>query len=769
MGRDEADVAVKQMQAMPEMVREFNESKRGQNHSDNLSKYRNTHGIQGLKHQFDQKREHVQGMFQQAGARILQEGTESLESWFNGVMGAYVDLSTEGIDKIAANLERGGGASAKAQYRRFFGGAKGAAGGTGALAQQFQKGAKNQMMQFSAMGGTGDKDILAFGEGNSEFVKLASLAGQGQSSDGAMGTFREQLAKRAAVDPKAAAVLEKFDKATPGQKAGMMQGMQDKAGVAKEGNILSNLSRPDSASYGGNGGSAADYEKELGRTLMGKGNSDFAKFSDAGMGSKLAGGTIGFLAMMGGATFGGLNDDEAMAAGDRATQRATAAIQDKYEGLTGGSDRSRAMARVFTGKTQGMVSDMFAGGADAVSARSDAMDHISKLRGNKKFGELSDGDKGSIEGLAGASMASKYGDAIDEYSKNGKSDSAKDILDEYKKMTGNGDISEGDLMKNLSAMKSGGAGALAKQSMENFKHDFKRLTDNQASDKDAAVRMGMATYDKDGKLQLSTKASGDRKGMSKEALAADDLGLGLLNYDLAKPSDEAIEKHMQSMGKTREDYDKMSDDEKNSHGMLAAHAEYYGKTQEQYDKIGSLSMAEKKKLAKSRAGSKTGDIAAYEIQLEDRFTSASKGKGGELGAVSKMLGMNLSDEQMAGLKGGSTQEQVAKLLGAGGFSDKNLEADLTKALGAGSKGGKAQGISAAIGNMSDESKRKLQDSKASQDDPNFRVMNELKAEAGKQTSLLKLIAQQKPASPEDIAALVGGGAEGKGNKPGQTP
>ena len=123
MGRDEMDVAMRMAQRMPEILSQMRSSGEDQAFMDRLGQYRKTQGIEGIKNRFTQARERVQGTLQKIGQDIFNEGSEQIERVMNKIAGTY----EERFSAEAANAYRQagfGGASGSAAFEKYVGAAQ---------------------------------------------------------------------------------------------------------------------------------------------------------------------------------------------------------------------------------------------------------------------------------------------------------------------------------------------------------------------------------------------------------------------------------------------------------------------------------------------------------------------------------------------------------------------------------------------------------------------------------------------------------------------
>lgn len=756
MGRDEADVAIKQLQAMPETLRALQETERNTGYADSLQRYKSTTGLSGLKKQFEQTREHVQSMFQNAGSKILQGAQEQVEGWFNKVMGLYVDTASEGIEQAVGGM-RLGGSGAGRQYERLMGGAGKAAlsGAPGLGGRDMSRALQNQGYQIAAALGSGDRAVLDYGKGNAEFIKSASLAAAGgASSYDSLRTFRYEIAQRAKGDASSRALLEKFDKAdTQGQYA-MMQTLQQRAGVGESGQILSMLrGQQGGLTPGGLYHSEGEFYSAIGRRLSGQMDTEEARYAKTGWLARAAGSLFG-------ADEGGLTADGSRPA---ATKRDVANwLSRKWGSVTGEEDQFRAVGQSFK-ESLGLISDMNSPDKDVSgSARLNALDEMQRTRGSKGWGDLSEGDRGKLRALGGSLVASKYGELLDRAAK-GEKVNLGGVFSEYSKLTGDAG-SEDEKRRLLIAMRREGAGAAGEQQLANALKAINLQQSGIMADRESLARRGIARVGENGQIELLARGRSGREGMSSGQLAADDLGLSLAAFDVSKPSDGALDEQIARAGlPSREAFDALPEDKKRTLRMLAGSKEYTDKTGELYQSVGAMSLKEKRDLARRRGGTLQGKAAGYEAQVEQRFASMSKRSGGEAGALARMLG--LDEETAKSLGGLSGDSAVDEIMSQAGLQNAKLGTELKGALGRSSIGGRAAGIDAALANLTAEDKKKLQERSASQQDPSYRALDEIRKNSEKQARSLDILVRSNADASKYLQQMAEGNPEGSGQKP----
>lgn len=118
MGRDEYETSIKMMQNMPQIMSEQANKARDDDYLRNKAEYSKTLGMQGLQMKFQHAREKVNANLQATGAKILEQGSDMVEGWFNKVMGEYVQQTSARAASAYEATVKGD----KAAFSRTFGG-----------------------------------------------------------------------------------------------------------------------------------------------------------------------------------------------------------------------------------------------------------------------------------------------------------------------------------------------------------------------------------------------------------------------------------------------------------------------------------------------------------------------------------------------------------------------------------------------------------------------------------------------------------------------
>lgn len=737
MGRDEADLAIKQVNSLPEQMRLEKDTQRSIGMADKLTRHKNTRGIEGFKRKFDAVKEEINGKFEHIGANILQQGQRNVEEFFNTLMGVYVDVSTEGLEDIARNLELGGTGSS-ARYKRTF--------GSGSLRPPGDtKELEHQKLQIAAAAGSDNSVVKDFGRMNADAVRRATLSSINGSPEEVVKSFQRLVDASGNEEMKAAF------KGNLAQQVGMTQSMMEIAGVPQAGLISSQLAKqvfeytPNSKFR-----SEADFKEDLGRTLIGSKKAGARYGSDAGILAGTLGGVAGIatgLATGIGAALGSLGSDFEAVVGEHKfsdvgkngvdAMMATAGwLESTVGGLHGGNDKYIARANLFTDKgTKDLMADLQEGGETAENARAVLQGKMISMTAGLEKGKTLEGmDAETFAGMSESVIGSKYAKELAAYTPGGSTKGLEAAISEYRESTKAGTgTSDEEILKRMKAMQEGASGALATRQNADYQKDWVRITDNIKTDRAAATAVGY--LDKDG--NISAKALLDREKMSPQAASADALAQQLLTFDPTKEG---------------------------------AHEEYIKLKGQTNQAIGRLSIEEKRNIAATRGGTLEGDMAAYQAQVEDRFTKFSKGEGGELGAAARLLGIEGVDasalKALNSATGAGKKDAINSLLSKGGIKDEKLAKDLAAALSeddlddAGNvvlgkdgkaikstKGSRAAKLDAALANMSEETKKKLQESKATKDDPSYRMLDQIREQAVLHTGLLRNIANHEVAPP----------------------
>lgn len=707
MGRDEAEVAIKQIQALPETMREMRETTRGAGRADALQRQRSTTGIEGLKRKVDHMKHEVNTAFESAGAKVLAGAQEKLEGWFNEMQGVYVSTATEGASELLSHLEHGTGAGGGARdFRRMVG----SAGGAGPSSLQFANKQASDLLMAARQGST-DPSVAKYAGANPDSIKMATLAAMGKQGDAAVSAFASAL------DP---AGQKMFNSANRLDQAGMMQQMQQGGGVASGSQIATLLAKQQrDADMGGGARTEAGYQRNLGNLALGRDRKSVESSENAGHWG--AGGA----AILASVTFGASSALGDLAEGFGFKNGLGLRGMGRNTGLLRGEDDeyTRAAGAMFQDKKYlGVMSDMFEGSdSEQKSARSAVLDEVTSIRQAAKDGKMGTSDRAKVDMLSAASIASRsdVGALLDRYNKGEKVDLSSAIKD-FRTIS-NSTGSDEDIIGRLQGARSGGKAAVEEQHRVNYQKMYDQAREEQNSLRESTQGMGRATMEKDenGRTTGKLKATGQAK--TNAELVAQDVLNRQLNVDMTGPG--GLAKFVESRQTSNED-------------------------------IASLSAADRKSIARSHAGDAAGDTAAVSLAQEARFKGSRKRGGGtDEGAVLDMAGVSLSKNEKASLSKMSADERnafLAKRLDLNEDQKKDFQITLSQ----NNSGKKAADLATIMGSdafKDSKAGKALAERREGQRDPQEKLLEKIQTAADKQNKFLEALVL----SSKDAAAKLG--------------
>ena len=757
MGRDEADVALKEVESIPEQLSAMENTRRDVVTSDALTRHRNKVGITGLKRKFDEIKEGIQGRLQTIGSRMLESATDQIESAFNVHMKVYEDLSTEGLSELGRMVEH-----------RIVGGTS--AGGVGAATRDYLRkvgnmnigtGAGDALSSLGAMQsrvGVADKSMLALGGSTPEIAKSiidVTLEHGGGSIESQISGFKKLFGKGSGV--------EWGDKARNVQ---VIENLQRGANVDPSGYISKKVAKetldynPAKSKY------HTQHERDmaLGELARGYGErSNEDRFKDKGelaqdvgnfayWGTHYAGQLAKPFSFLYATARAGFESDGTEEGGNAAYLKAKSRVTTDAEiediaqtvrfsvadlaSSVEERDTKAPMlgrARLLTGKdTMGTVAGLYGSDEDRAVADSQLNNMQQRMReGVAKDHTMSDLDLATFQGISELRTFAGNRDAFNRYGgEDGNLWMVKDEVAQYKRINPEDKSGDDAIARRIWKFGSIGGGAIEEQQGINRQKEQQRMMGDYVTDRALSLTAGY--IDKDGKL-VRTKKS--REHLTDAQKIVVENAEKLLNFDPAK--------------------------------------EGYGERQDemafQAGNIANLSIPEKLALARSDAGTPLGNEAAYQAQLEQRYTKDSSGVGGSIGAVAKRLGLSGLDDFLKGTSV-KTQESreaaVKKLLGGMGVDTTtaegkqfatNVAGAINPELAGGGKrgaGAQAHALEAALKDAQGDVAKQLQAAQTQRDEASNILLKPLNTMVG----ILESI-RDKPAagSPE--------GAPGTPNKP----
>jgi hypothetical protein len=722
LGRDEADLAIKQLQRLPEMMREMQHARAELAYSDELNKYRKSVGVEGMKRRFDQAREHLQGKLQQAGADILNQGSDMLAQWFNRMMGVYERHTIEGIDQVL-RLARDGHADAARQMDRLFAGSSVMPGGNrlGASYGVLGGGGLSAAMRLSNAHGA--VDAAQATSADIDFMKIHGARFRVAFVDEAAGLkglaradkIMEIVRREGGADARA--LLREYESTTdPNKKLQIAARMEKAAGFSAEAGIgktltAQSLNINDSGQTGlrrflGIGTRAGATQAEVDK-LIGE-----SRIQTESLGSRMASDltTSLWLNMIPGG-FGSLID-----VGRRTVN---------YFGEQADAEAAGAFMRSREGRT--LIGGIMEGSGSDYNA---AMNRLAEL---KTKGELGREDKAQFEMLQTARAARELGLYLD---KTGKSvdqltDSERsDLAAKASKIIGR-EVSFDELLKS-SQMSIAVALDLNRQAAV---REMRERTDVETKAmRTDMVASGMAILGPDGQLTIrSGKLDELERIGGKDARAAYELAVSIAETTFD--------------GDTDRDAARLRD--------LYGGGGQTGKYAELRQKVSIASVAQKRALARALGGADPiGQMyaasAAREERLQNQIKRTKAGAGRVETAMASLLGINVDKDLRRELAEGSVNQAAALIMQQQGIraSDSGAESyqkQLIAALSAareGKMGVAADALSAAESDAFGEVKKKLEKYRDSKMSPAEQSAKYLSKMADNSDEMKKLMQQQ---------------------------
>jgi hypothetical protein len=716
MGRDEADVAIKQINHLPEIMQHQRDTQRGLGYADAMQRQRATTGLAGLQKDVNHWKEGVNSKLQGAGAGLLKAGSDTIEDVYNRAMGIHVESGTEGLAGFSENISYSTDAAAvRRSFRRTMGVGSGRGGRTGA---DISNEAAGRALR-AARNGAG-KEFVDLGKASSDAVMMASIGAVFDPNDpvgvdNALIEFKKNLPD----DLRAKMIGDRH------AQIGKMQSLQQGAGVDSKhqvANVLAGRTKEYSGASGGAFSESGRLEDRantmLGRAaLSDKDRAGKSHFRDLFNDSLAVGNTLG------GAVGHAISSGEwRTSEGRRNSMRYGKEHRDdglNAVGAFGGRIRDN-----ITGKTQydeaiggfldnkdnmSMAAGLYSGEkGERDAARKGMLRKIQGLKGDGKH--ISKADQGQID-IASAMVlgADPEFEKMMEEANSGGAVNPK-FAEKMRSLTGQ-KHTEKELRQFAYAGLKGGDKAVG-EAQEKLKEAFLKRENDKIQDDKTRLQASGGKIGPDGKLIVT--------GHGKATKAGEEIDAELTTIMNMDAGEERSVK-LANMNK----------------------------------KIASMSAAERKALAIHGAGNAAGDMAARSLSAESRLSGRVKSKGGNMGAaVGDMFSLGLSKEEESALAKMDDEGKAGFLASKIGLTN---QADVQKLQGA--LGGKDKALSAAAleelkGGLEGKAKSDLESREEGREDPNVRLLTKI------QESLATIAKDHKPPSAEQIAEALKKNPEG---------
>lgn len=723
MGRDEADVAIKQINHLPEIMQHQRDIQRGLGYADAQQRQRANTGIAGIQKTVDHWKEGVNSKLQGAGAGALKAGSGTIESLYNQYSGIHVEAPSEGLAEFSENI---GHSTDSAAVRREFRRTLGSGSGRGGLnAATLANGAAGRALRAARAGG--GAAMVNAGKASSDAIMMASIGAvfdpnDPQGADVALREFQKNL--------PADLRTKMIGLGSRDAQFGMMQSLQEGAGVASEHQVATVLGKRLTTYGGATSGpySEADRLESNAAAMLGRRartddvraqesvrqRRDFAvaehlltggnNFAVAG--HLLAGGNI-----VAGLVTGHSLKDSIAHRNDGLTAVAGFASRTK-DNITGRTARDEAIGGFLDKKENAsMVADMYSDDAsERRSGRKAMMDKILKLKDGGK--SLSKGDQGELDAASALLLGTdeKYAAMMKDMNE-GKG-AHPDLVAKMSSLTGRKQTVEE--LKQLSHMGvTGGKDQLLRR-QEELREQWRAKEQDRINEDRTRLR-----------------ASG---GMTKEG--------DITGHGEAKGALVGVDKELSAIMK------------------MDASVDRSAKLADLNKRIAGMSEAERKELAIHGAGNAAGDAAARSLSAEKRLIGRSKHAGSTAGGIAETFGFDMDDNEKKAMAKMGSAEQAKYLASKIGLSSAEDVKKLEGALVNKNKGEAAMSVEELKAGLRGKAKEDLQAREEGKRDPNVVQLEKIRDNSDKQTAYLLKMSGNLPATADDIKRATSGNAEG---------
>jgi hypothetical protein len=712
MGNDEAETMLKQVQELPQLMRQRQIAGEDDRFSRRMSERSGQVGIEGIKRKFEKARAEVNATLQQAGATFYEGVSEQVDRAINDITGVTVRETRKDVAE-AFRAMMGGGAMGQAAAGATFG-----LGGQGTIARS----SKDLL-------GKGPSDMETFQKFDAESFKNAGFAFKGGSltehmnqmslvsnafkggdrglqdrgevqtlGRSAGGAVREAFA-RGTISGRGLDRLQSFGTFLRGQSGlGDLAERFSRASPVEKAQIM--------AAFTGEGGAGVAGEAENFASPETKGIYGASNLSTLGQGAEAVGN-----ALMPQGVGGGL-----LAA-------ATLGLSDMY---TRGA--SRAAGRFLLGdEGRSVITGIMSGDASTrQSMREHVLDEVKKLR--DKGTSITDGEKGRLRGLQSALFAQR----LTEMRNAGASADA--IQAEAERMAKENGLSVTDVTAGDSVINS-----LAVRNEQQARLQGGERFGERAREELASMARGGLVTGSGRDLQLSQR------------------GQELGNTTAGKAFLSALFQTQKSLSQIGPG---------TAPGAVQALEEQARGTAGEMDKaLSSMSVAEQRAFAERLRGVEGMEGAAGEVgrtaAIGGELQAGSKrGKFGGMRSAASLLGVDISQDELKTLvgKGGAAgaAAEIAKRLGGGLDKNEAFMKQLTGTLsdvGGGKFGAAGVELKGLLDTpeMTEIRKKKIQAQENADPNKNLEKISEYtKRSADRLDTIFDILAAGDKVNPEDV-------------------
>lgn len=744
MGRDELDATVKMAQALPDIMERQRNTSRNDEYVQGRTQYNKSRDV---RTRLEHIRHGIQEKLQSVGQDLFQSGSEMIESTMNKLLGQFESYASRDIEEVARAAKLGGAGGAQ-RFNERFGTQAGVFGMSGAqvskatdrFMQRSSYNAGDPSKRQEAMRLQGLADAADYGsasKGTMDYIganKADLLRAYGQGIAGksgdqrtaAVSSYLETKAKQG--DVGAQRMLTEM-RTNPAKAAGVVGAMERELGIDKGSGLGASYGK--GSMFAGQGGWSSQERQnfDVGGVFTGRSNEEIVEAGGLGSQLKIAGGVLSASVV----NMGIAAKDLIMGTGKSGDyeRRLNAINGEAYASVARNSDFGKlqgAIGKAFNDPSASKLIRDLASGKDPT----DAYLRMSNLAGKK---DATPEERGELAALKATDYGKRYADLKRQGNQVGIDALLKEVGEDptmKEALAGTG-MGEGVLEK----MSENVAGALGMQARIDRNKQADSWIASSGKDLAGMKRLGILTQKEDGNFSLSSKTRGQ---LTKDGSQAAEMAIDLLNKQQALaglPDEEKFKK----MNEIAKGYEAMG------------------------DKMASWSIEDKRKFAKSMAGTEAGDMALDMIGRQQKFEGINRATRGNVGATAaRFLGINLGKEK-EGLLEGKSAKEISEILGQTVGGDASFKGDLEKALEAAKKGSPNAGnlLSKAMAGASQEVKDKIVRAQKEQDDP---LQADIAKESKLQTKYLEVLAKVAgKTDPQLLEAINKIGGEGVEKKP----
>lgn len=769
MGRDEADAAFKMARKLPELMQARRTSREEDSLIRDTGERQKRTGLEGIKRRFDTARNQINNEMQKVGQDVMTSATESIERFANQLAGVYEERVIEGIREAQRAASMGGEGGSRIMRNLVGGGgpqdpglaalSKGR-GGAGAI-QHENIGQRNllekvQELRFSAnMGETGALSKVGqdFVTSNRDMLRREYA----QGGIAGLGGEDRIAAVRRLMKKQGGDAYKEFKGMNESERAAYVQRMEREIGIDEDSRLGTTFKDPKFQSdgvlglfgdspvaelVGGGGGPRTEGElhDRRGRDILGLKRGGAATFLDAITGgAKVA--ALGKTILQGnvlGGVVGGFKKDGVLGGimglkkgldqGIRDTTRmamAPSALGDMAERISGRGAMAESASR-YLDSEQGRqtIFGLLNGEQGALEAAQNESNRLlaRQARGEKltddEVGRLGIVQRGMIASDLQKAVSAKGG--LDKLSDSDWDGMVNQLKQAVKREGGDPDSVNRDSVRRMYGELDGAATKQKKEIVAKLSSQTRKTSlETQKALRAGGIAQFSNNWVEDSSLVLTDKAR-DRLEKEGGAKASQAMSLAL--------KAEGLSSGLQGTAASFE----------SDRGILLEQQKLQGQF---YESLAGMSTKELRAMAQVGAGTQPGDIAAEQLMLGKRMSARLKKRGSTAaGAIAGELGLNLSSDELAGLKGLDSKEAAARLAGKLGVSgDETFRKGLEEALGAaGTSGGGQKAatlLSRAVAQADKSTREKLDSAQGRGPNPLDKIADKI-SEGNKHLELL---------------------------------